>query len=858
MPELRFSGRKFFFIFLISFIFLLSSLPLSFAWSDDYTSWQFRRPIIINNTANSNNLTDYQLFINVTYDSDMQNDFSDIRFTWYNASSGEEQPIPYVANISNAPEPDEGLACVSGSYCEFYVRVPEILANTYYDESNTTVFMYYYNPDVNSTANFSATYYGADGEFNSDNGWTYELSGATNTQFSITNGHLEAQMDDDDRCYVYVNSTVEFQDFVIEALYTGLIGGSGTYGYSHSGVSDTVDVPNRKCSTNTQNAITAEISHYDSFIRNAWVMGGTDNSDSKIETGISGTRALKIVRQGSTTTWYLYPTWQDLRQGTNLINSVSATTNNTVMDVIIPASSSYCSCDGYHDIVSWNVERFRVRKYADPEPAIELGNKEANKLKLQIIEPDDGYNSVGNYVNFTAYIEGENPLANLTLNIDSYTYQNSTDLINASNYTFENIWLPISDYIWNMTLCDNETCLTSSNRQLTISGVNLTIYIKDENTKELITNETVYLTIYNSSGSVVDTLNTTTGSVGITLISPLNYIVSAYTNESYTNLRRMSYLTTADAETQTATIYLLQDGLGSINYFIVRDNNGFPINGAWVKITHNNEIIDYAITDNEGRLASYLDPYKLYKIYAGYGNAQTETEFYGSAIVTHTIYLTLEVTVPEAIEVWFTPQGEVRENETAFLRIHIRNWRQVDNVTVFVFDDMAWLGVYENVGETYAPHSYVYHFDLDNQDYSWCNSTIDCYGDLNEVTWRITDTPINDIGTTGKVLIKAYVYDVNGTLHEYGQYGIVTKVRKFLSDFLMLLSSEQRHLIGLFLVMIVTSLVAYNFNLTFTQAGYIAMVMMCFCTYIGLFDKKMIYLPILAFISLIFWREVKG
>ena len=177
---------------------------------------------------------------------------------------------------------------------------------------------------------------------------------------------------------------------------------------------------------------------------------------------------------------------------------------------------------------------------------------------------------------------------------------------------------------------------------------------------------------------------------------------------------------------------------------------------------------------------------------------------------------------------------------------------------MLVFDDKAWLDVYENIGKTYEPHSYVYFFDLDNQNYSWCNASIDCYGDLNEVSWRITDTPVNDIGTTGKVMVKAYVYDVNGTLHEYGQYGIVIKVKKFLGDFLMLLSSEQRHLIGLFLVMIVTSLVAYNFNLTFTQAGYVAIVTMCFCVYIGLFDKKMIYLPILAFISLILWREVKG
>jgi len=775
---LGFNERKFFFIFLVGFFFLLS-LPNIYAWCSDYQDWQYRRPITIDNSGNSETLTNYQLHVNVSYYEHMKSDFSDIRFSWYNESSGEEIPIPYWIESK-----------VDGNWAYVWFKVPEIPGS-----GEATVYMYYGNSGASSESNGSGVFaFFDDFEDGDVAGWSY--SGG---------GYLKAQSDD---------------------VYDGI--------YSAETFSGTGDHPHGYA---TSPSFTGE-ERLEVAIKTQPSNGYRHNYIQYYCSNIGSWTTLEDA---------FYDSWTKRSYDISNCEGYSTQIRFHTYDNANPASGAKMWFDNVF-----------VRKYIDPEPSTSIGSEELNGFRLELIEPEDGYNSVGSYVNFTAYIESDKPLNSLTLNVGSYTYHNSTNLMNASNYTFENVWLPIGEYTWNMTLCNSEKCITSENRQLTISGANLTIFIRDENTKELITNETVYLTIYNAlNGTVITTMNTTTGKVNLTLTSPLNYIVSAYTNESYTNSRRVSYLTSTDTN-QSTNLYLLKDGLGSINYFIVRDSNGFPVRGAWVKITHDNEIIDYAVTDNEGRLASYLDPYKLYKIYAGYGNAQTETEFYGSAIVTHTIYLTLEVSIPEAIQVWFTPQGEVRENETAFLRIHIKNWRQVDNVTVLVFDDKAWLDVYENIGKTYEPHSYVYFFDLDNQNYSWCNASIDCYGDLNEVSWRITDTPVNDIGTTGKVMVKAYVYDVNGTLHEYGQYGIVIKVKKFLGDFLMLLSSEQRHLIGLFLVMIVTSLVAYNFNLTFTQAGYVAIVTMCFCVYIGLFDKKMIYLPILAFISLILWREVKG
>jgi hypothetical protein len=92
-------------------------------------SWNKRKRILINNSANSNELSDYQVFVNITYDSDMQSNFSDLRFTWYNYSSKEEEKINYwIENYSTS------------SYAEVWVKVPKIRASNY-----ESIWVYYGN-----------------------------------------------------------------------------------------------------------------------------------------------------------------------------------------------------------------------------------------------------------------------------------------------------------------------------------------------------------------------------------------------------------------------------------------------------------------------------------------------------------------------------------------------------------------------------------------------------------------------------------------------------------------------------------------------------------------------------------------
>jgi hypothetical protein len=99
-------------------------------------SWSKRQEITIDNTGNSNALTNYQVQVAVTYDADMQADFDDIRFT---NSSGTE--LDYWLESKT-----------DSTSANFWVEVDSIAAS-----SNTTIYMYYDNDAVSTTSNAKNT-----------------------------------------------------------------------------------------------------------------------------------------------------------------------------------------------------------------------------------------------------------------------------------------------------------------------------------------------------------------------------------------------------------------------------------------------------------------------------------------------------------------------------------------------------------------------------------------------------------------------------------------------------------------------------------------------------------------------------
>jgi hypothetical protein len=106
------------------------------AWYDD--SWIKRKPVTINNTLNLDDLVNYQVKVNVQYDSDMNTNFSDLRF----ADSDGQTLIPYWIESHTTSD-----------YAAVWVQIPSILVS-----STKTIYMYYGNPSASSESNPDNTF----------------------------------------------------------------------------------------------------------------------------------------------------------------------------------------------------------------------------------------------------------------------------------------------------------------------------------------------------------------------------------------------------------------------------------------------------------------------------------------------------------------------------------------------------------------------------------------------------------------------------------------------------------------------------------------------------------------------------
>jgi hypothetical protein len=166
-------------LFLIVFglIFFIQINEVNAAWWS--SQWQYRRNITINNTQNTNTLTDYQVAINLTYDSDIQPDFSDIRFT-----DSNDGLLSYWIESK-----------VNSQWAYVWVKVPYIPAS-----STATIYVYYGNTTpVTSLSNGDNTFLLFDdflGTSLNTTKWTVDQG-----TFAVSNGVLNHTTTDDARMH---------------------------------------------------------------------------------------------------------------------------------------------------------------------------------------------------------------------------------------------------------------------------------------------------------------------------------------------------------------------------------------------------------------------------------------------------------------------------------------------------------------------------------------------------------------------------------------------------------------------------------------------------------------------------------
>jgi hypothetical protein len=132
-------------IIIFLFIFAIITNTASAAWSN--TSFFYKAPININNTGNASILKNFQVNLNVSWNSNMNANFSDIRI--YNDTSG--LLVPYWNE-----------SVVNSSYANIWFNASSIPASIW---TNTTYYLYYNNSSAKTLSNGNATFiqwHGAD------------------------------------------------------------------------------------------------------------------------------------------------------------------------------------------------------------------------------------------------------------------------------------------------------------------------------------------------------------------------------------------------------------------------------------------------------------------------------------------------------------------------------------------------------------------------------------------------------------------------------------------------------------------------------------------------------------------------
>lgn len=116
-----------------------------FALSEDWYNedFHYRQKITIDGGEVATE-TDYQVLVNATYDSDMQNDFDDIRFTDADKVTGLDYWLE---------------SYTVSAFAIFWVEVSEAIAKGIeHDGELTYIYMYYGNAEASTTSNGTATF----------------------------------------------------------------------------------------------------------------------------------------------------------------------------------------------------------------------------------------------------------------------------------------------------------------------------------------------------------------------------------------------------------------------------------------------------------------------------------------------------------------------------------------------------------------------------------------------------------------------------------------------------------------------------------------------------------------------------
>lgn len=321
---------------LIAGMFFLLVLNISAgnakAWWDG--NWNYKKAINI--TAGSA-LTDYQVGINVTYDSDMQADFDDIRFV----NGSENAELDYWLDDK-----------VASTWAYFWVEVPSIPSGA----NENLIYMYYGNAGASSASDGVSTFVLFD-DFNDDSFnttmWNSTIGSPTTTE---SGGFLN------------LSGTGAYRN----AFWNGVTYGLG-YAMDFKALIPLSKGAHRRFESggfrnagDTRSAIIIDVSG----LTSTQLQLGSNNGSWSATTWTVLNRSLwrgYTVARVNTTHIFAYQNYTD---------ALSKTTN-------IPSDNLFAEfgLDTYDGFFSVKLDDVRVRKFSYPEPTNAIGDEESTPLE---------------------------------------------------------------------------------------------------------------------------------------------------------------------------------------------------------------------------------------------------------------------------------------------------------------------------------------------------------------------------------------------------------------------------------------------------------------------------------------------
>jgi len=435
------------------------------AFGKDLTDWAWWNSNWYNKRQISN-LTGNISYLNISYDSDMQTDFDDLRFI----NSAEDTELNYTIQKKS-----------DGNWA--IVRVNNL--------GETSIYMYYGNPSASSGSSASNTYFNPVSMYYLD-GTSGDVIDAVGNYDGTNSGATRGVTGKIDNAFELEAVANTNGDFVYNDSNLGISGFPYTFNAwiktSSSQVAEPSIVSFSKSGTgnpfstigflsNTKIAITTRddggtISRYTSSIdgnNGSWIMvTGVFTSSSHQELWVNGENI------GNSTTSLGSVTLDQFYIGANGNDGDSdITTSNWVFNGTID------------EVGVWNkaLSKDEIKAiYNQTAPNYVLGSEEG-LISVTLNSPIDTYNSTSQTITFNGTVLSSVGVANVSLILDGvYNETNSSGV--DGDYIFTKT-LPEGTHNWTYEACDtNGRCANATVRTLTIDTspkINISSPIKDTN-----------------------------------------------------------------------------------------------------------------------------------------------------------------------------------------------------------------------------------------------------------------------------------------------------------------------------------------------------------------------------------------